>query len=740
MASKRIDEHTEGTEGSSVTDGEKRLEPAGRRMLPFALPVAIGVVALMAVAIARLIVNDDPISETSGPEPMPAARAPLSAPPASLPADRPGLARLGGATFLYESPNGRVWGPGVVIGYADPFDALVLTSTEANASILYYGIPPGGDRRAVPTGVIREDRRLGLAIHSWRDVSRLGWRPEPVPLRDSSLALPGGVVAAGFRRPETRDDRSNEVAPVLVDASIDGETRLLDGTIQVAAPRGIELGPMIDEDGSLAGFVVPSPRGDAYQRFVPVGEIERFLAPRVTENLLRYTMDERGHCSVQLLLVVEHLFRAPEVKVRFLQPDVSPVEVALKEETEWSKSRATAKVDLDRCQVGRFPLEFELEDPKGTTVWRPTDLWIEPTETPRSIFLRFPLLETKRIDGNESSWPPFQQDLALAEAGSRSASSTNEPAKWRTGCDRGIGYACARAGDAALPESGREARAFYERGCKAGNALACLRLGAFHDAWSPEPTSPALARSSYEKACQLGLAVGCSSAARTKKASAGAGEIELLDRSCRLGSPFGCWNLAFMHLEMGGDEGRGLAALETLCEWGFGEGCEMLGTLLAFGDEARRDLQGASRFFTRACGSTCVKAFAFRDLLEERSSFREPPPAERRMPGWIWDASSERPWIEQIFDPEASNWLSDAMGRWIEPCAAHERFLNGSPGLRGPKRTLSMSVKVDKGRIAGQSVRESTGIPSSCIVAPGGMEVRAAFGASGDARVVREVE
>lgn len=164
---------------------------------------------------------------------------------------------------------------------------------------------------------------------------------------------------------------------------------------------------------------------------------------------------------------------------------------------------------------------------------------------------------------------------------------------WSVACDAGKARACTAAalifikGRGAVPRDSRRAARFLERGCEAGDALTCFRLGQELRGGGDPPADPSRAAELFRRACDGGVARACGAYAVTLLTGRG------VDK----------------------DPVQGLALLQKTCVGGDAESCDALAVCFERGIGTRPDRTRAGELYERACQAGYEKACPQSDRL-----------------------------------------------------------------------------------------------------------------------------
>lgn len=219
-------------------------------------------------------------------------------------------------------------------------------------------------------------------------------------------------------------------------------------------------------------------------------------------------------------------------------------------------------------------------------------------------------------------------------AGDRSTEVLAPPIGDDTLCDRGLAWACARAGRPARPRpaspgscrspllepriaaTGNDPRehrvleAALDGACDAGDGFACERR-AFDALVGTDAAAPDRARAAelHERACGLGCPDACVRLAWQLGRGEGVPQapalaVALVRRGCDGGQLVACNALGWFYREgIGVRTDRGIAFLlhTEACEQGLADGCHALGSMVLNGDGVSPDRERARALWRKAC-------------------------------------------------------------------------------------------------------------------------------------------
>ena len=135
-----------------------------------------------------------------------------------------------------------------------------------------------------------------------------------------------------------------------------------------------------------------------------------------------------------------------------------------------------------------------------------------------------------------------------------------------------------------VPKDDKQAVAFYQRACDAGDTRGCIFLAHMHRDGRGLTKDDKQAVALYQRACDAGDTRGCSFLADMYSDGRGLTKdnkraVELLQRACEAGDASGCNKLAFMYYRGAGvkkNQQRVLGLWQLACEMGEGAGCSNL--------------------------------------------------------------------------------------------------------------------------------------------------------------------
>lgn len=176
----------------------------------------------------------------------------------------------------------------------------------------------------------------------------------------------------------------------------------------------------------------------------------------------------------------------------------------------------------------------------------------------------------------------------------------------------GSGARCAAEGIEALQQQDFvQAMAFFHQGCRAGETLACRRLGDGYARGDGGVVDLEAASNLYGWACFKGDGPACHSLGELERLRAGAGEQEraraAFVRACEVGEVTGCHDQMLVALEMADQaeqekQEEAAQLFEELCRGGFLPACTNFANLLARGlGVAGKDHRQALVIFEKTC-------------------------------------------------------------------------------------------------------------------------------------------
>lgn len=198
----------------------------------------------------------------------------------------------------------------------------------------------------------------------------------------------------------------------------------------------------------------------------------------------------------------------------------------------------------------------------------------------------------------------------------------------------GSGARCAADGiEAVQAQDFSSAMAFFHRGCRLGEVLACRRLGDGYARGDGGVVDLEVAGKLYGWSCVEGDGPACHSLGELERLRAGQGDMQrakrAFERACQVGEPTGCHDLALLNLREGGDEPRSqeeaAQVFEELCVAGLWPACTNFAYLLAIGRGVARDQSRALALFEKACrGAREWQAHPLAPLASGGSADEEP--------------------------------------------------------------------------------------------------------------------
>lgn len=242
-------------------------------------------------------------------------------------------------------------------------------------------------------------------------------------------------------------------------------------------------------------------------------------------------------------------------------------------------------------------------------------------------------------------------------------------------CEQQQPLACSAWAKMALDDLGpemhpRQARAYLEEGCDAGDGDACVRVGETLLGEGAKASEVKHAYTLFERACEANHMQGCYRLGLAKKTGAGdrqrdpVAALELLERACDADVGDACFEAADTRLQPGGaqtDVGRGRRQLEKGCELDSAPACGRLARLLTQGGNQRHAAR-ARQLYERACDQQHVQSC--HDLAEHQLSY----------------------------DPRTAltNYARACDGNIAEACLAHGKLLDGR--LKGVRIERAMAL------------------------------------------------
>ena len=178
-------------------------------------------------------------------------------------------------------------------------------------------------------------------------------------------------------------------------------------------------------------------------------------------------------------------------------------------------------------------------------------------------------------------------------------------------CDGGVTAECVAAGLERLENRPTEAASLWQKGCEAGNALACTSLGVLYHQEIGVALDLAKAGQFYRRGCTGGDAGGCSNLATLYVSDKGLERDHSKARAffqlaCDGGNASGCGNLGRIYdrgMGVDRDMEKARQLYEISCTSGHAAGCVSLGILFERGDGVPQNPQEAGRLYQTGCAA-----------------------------------------------------------------------------------------------------------------------------------------